>query len=68
MTMINHFDMAREMARLIIDGGKSPIEAAAEMHRIFPTATSADCLRAMRISFDRMETDAPFPKPDKTKS
>ena len=66
--MLNHFDMAREMARLIIDGGKSPIEAVAEMHRMFPTATSADCLRAMRIGLDRMETDTRFPKPDKTKS
>src|SRR5262249_22877237 len=68
--MINHSDMAREMARLI-DGGSSPFEAVAEMHRMFPTATSADCLRAMRISLERMEgmpsAEMLFPKPDKSK-
>jgi len=46
--MVNAFDMARETARLI-DGGKSPGEASAEMRRMFPAATLEDVERASRM-------------------
>jgi hypothetical protein len=52
--MTNHFDMAREMARLV-DTDKSSGEIAAEMRRLFPTATAADSQWAMRIGLERIE-------------
>jgi len=52
--MVNAFDMAREMGGLI-DGGKSPDEACAEMRRMFPMATLADTERGLRIGLDRIE-------------
>jgi hypothetical protein len=51
---INHFDMAKEMARLV-DAGKDGDELLAEMCRKFPMATPADCDRALRIGLDRFE-------------
>ena len=53
--MVNHFDMAREMARLVDAGGKSADALVAEMRRMFPTATAADYERAKRIGLDRVE-------------
>src|SRR5262249_6898885 len=52
--MTNHFDMAKELARLV-DIGKAGDELVAEMCRKFPTATAADCDRAPRIGLDRVE-------------
>jgi hypothetical protein len=52
--MTNHFDMAKEMARLA-EAGISDDEMVAEMCRKFPTATPADCDRALRIGLDRFE-------------
>jgi len=52
--MVNRFDMAREMARLV-DAGKSTDETVTEMLRMFPTATAGDCQRAMRIGLERLE-------------
>jgi hypothetical protein len=52
--MVNHFDMAREVAHLV-DTGKSDDETVAEMLRMFPTATAADCQRAMRIGLERLD-------------
>jgi hypothetical protein len=57
----NEFDMVREMARLI-DSGKSSDEIAAEIRRMFLTATAADFQRT------KTSADALFPKPDNTKS
>jgi hypothetical protein len=42
--MVNEFDMAREMARLV-HSGKSSDEIAAEIRRMFLTATAADFQR-----------------------
>jgi hypothetical protein len=52
--MVNHFDMAREMARLV-DTGKSGDEIVADVRSMFPTAAAADCRRAMRIGLERFE-------------
>jgi hypothetical protein len=54
MTMINHFDLAREIARCV-DAGKSGDETVAEMHRLFPMATAADYARARDIGLDRVQ-------------
>jgi hypothetical protein len=51
--MMNHFDMAREMARLI-DAGKSSDEIPAEMRRMFPMAKAADFERARLIGVERV--------------
>ena len=54
--MVNHSDMAREGARLVDGGGgKSADELVAEIFRMFPTATAADCRRAMQICIEREE-------------
>src|SRR5262245_35842853 len=42
------------MARLI-DRGKSPTEASAELVRMFPTATVEEIERALRIGRERIE-------------
>ncbi len=52
--MVNHFNMACEMARLL-DAGMSSDEMVAKMRRMFPTATTADYERAKRIGLDRFE-------------
>src|SRR5262245_37799561 len=39
----------------LVDSGKSIDEIAVEMRRMFPTATAADCQRAMRIGLERFE-------------
>jgi|SRR5215471_4433066 len=52
--MVNAFDIAREMARLV-DACKSGDELAAEMRRKFPTATADDYRRAKIIGIDRLE-------------
>jgi hypothetical protein len=54
VTMVNHFDMACEMARLV-DAGISGDEMVAKMRLLFPTATVADYERAKRIGLDRFE-------------
>ena len=54
VTIINHFDMACEMARLV-DAGISGDEMVAKMRSLFPTATAADYARAKRIGLDRFE-------------
>jgi predicted solute-binding protein len=52
--MINHFDMAREMTRLM-DAGKSTEECATEILRMFPSATGADLERALCIGLDHLK-------------
>jgi hypothetical protein len=52
--MINHFDMAKEMARLV-DAGTSDDEVVAEMRRMFPMATAADYDRAKRVGIERFD-------------
>jgi hypothetical protein len=51
---VNHFDMAREMARLV-DAGKAGDEFVSAMRRKFPSATTADYERAKHITLDRLE-------------
>jgi hypothetical protein len=52
--MVNHFDMAREMWRLV-DAGRSAEELANEVVRRFPEARSADIKRAADIAIERLE-------------
>jgi len=56
--MVNPFDMACEVARLV-DAGKSCHKVALEMRRLFPTATLADVQRAFRIGLDRRNWRGP---------
>jgi hypothetical protein len=51
---MDHFDMAREMTRLM-DAGKSSEECATEILRMFPSATGADLERALCIGLDHLE-------------
>jgi hypothetical protein len=53
--MVNHFDIAREWVRLVIDAGKPSHEGLIELRRMFPGATRADLKRAFRIGIERAD-------------